>query len=42
LSSVISPPLDWILSGSLRVRSGLIVSQVVPSSVERWMWFEQA
>ena len=36
LSAVIRPPDDTSLLGSLRVKSGLIVCQVAPSSVERW------
>ena len=34
-SPVMSPPEGWSLSGSLRVRSGLMGSQLLPWSVER-------
>ncbi len=35
-SSVVSPPVFCILETSLRVRSGLITSQLCPPSVVRW------
>jgi len=41
LSEVIRP-LETSFAGSLRVRSGLIVSQECPSSVERWRCCEAA
>src|SRR5437588_9693193 len=42
LSRVTGPPDGTSLLASLRVRSGLITSQLPPTSFEQWTWLLQA